>query len=148
MKPRIAYLAYSFTGGPHGAGTPSDNLERARRMAKLIMIEFPDIFVIVPHYAVDAMLDGTITWEEKHEFDEYRRMQGGLMSLALLSRVDMLILGCQPEYKYSHGVTWEWIFAQLLNRSYRKDNPIEIKYVEDMIGEKRYKAIMELREWK
>ena len=148
MEPRLAYLAFSFSGGPHGMGTPSDNLERARRIAKLIMLESPDIFVIVPHYAVDAMLDGTITWKEKHEFGEWRRLQGGLMSLAFLARCDILILGCPPEYKYSHGVTWEWIFTQLLNRSYRKDNPIEILYAEDMIGEKRYKAIMELKEWK
>ena len=143
--PKLAYLAFAFTGGEHGIGTPRVNSEKARQMAIAIMKDNPDWFVIVPHYSVDAMLDGTIIWEGQLDFGKWRRSQGGLMSLAFLARADILILGCDPQYKYSHGVTWEWIFTQLLNRSYRKDNPIKIVYAKDLLGEELYMKIMETK---
>lgn len=134
--PKLAYFAYSFTGGKHGTGTASSNTKWAGQMAKKIMEKHPDVFVLVPHYAVDAMLDGTITWRRK-DWDERRRMYGGMMSLALVAKCDIFILGCPPEYKYSHGVTWEWVFVNLLNRSWRKDNPIKIVTLEEMMKNER-----------
>jgi len=142
--PTLVYLAFAFSGDP------TENTKKAREMALILMTEHPDWFVIVPHYTVDALLDGTLDWRSMTEkdFSQERRRLGGVGSLAFVYRCDILILGCDPTYGKSSGVTWEWISAQLLNQSYRKDNPIEILYAEDLLGEKRYKAIMEGLPWK
>jgi len=143
--PKLVYLAFAFSGDP------TENTKKVREMALILMVEHPDWFIFVPHYAVDALLDGTINWEGRDiekDFNQERRQLGGIRSLAWVYRCDILILGCDPTYGKSSGVTWEWISAQLLNQSYRKDNPIEIMYAEDLLGEKRYKAIMEGRPWK
>jgi len=126
--PIVAYLAYKFSYDP------TKNTAEARKMAINIMKKHPDWFVIVPHYTCDAMLDGTVNWR-KHwsNFDKWRRLQAGKMSFAFLSKCDMLILGCEPEYSESHGVTWEYIFTQILNASYRKDNPIKVIRYEEAL---------------
>lgn len=132
---KLAYLAYSFTGGVHGSGSPTENTERARKWALEIMKKHPDIYVIVPHYCVDAILDGTVTWDMRKlkEFSKERRKMGGMLSVMLVSRCDIFILGCPPEYKYSHGVTWEWVLVHTLNATTRKDNPIKIVTIEEML---------------
>jgi len=140
--PIIAYLAFSFTGSFHGVGNPKVNTERARQMALAIMKVHPEWNIIVPHYAIDAMLDGTNKWDKVETFKESRRKKGGIMSLAFLSKADILILGCEPTYQVSHGVTWEYIFANLLNDSWRKDNSIKIVYAETIIGKEKYERIM------
>jgi hypothetical protein len=144
-KPIMAYLAFSFSGSVHGMGLPKSNTERARRLALAIMEEKPEWCVLVPHYAIDAMLDGTNKWAKGTKFSEDRRKLGGIMSLNFLSNSDILILGCDPVYKISHGVTWEYVFANLLNESWRAKNPIEIIYAKDIIGENKYIKIMELK---
>jgi hypothetical protein len=135
--PTLAYLAFAFSQDPTGC------TKKAREMAITIMKEHPDWTVIVPHYTVDALLDGIVNWDKNMKFSKWRRGQGAIMCLAILSHIDILILGCEPEYSSSSGVTWEWTHARLLNQSYRKDNPIEIFSIKDLIGEKRYNEIME-----
>lgn len=140
--PTLVYLAFLFSSDPTG------NTKKAREMALILMNEHPDWLVISPHYAVDVLLDDTVSWEKNQKFSDWRRGQAGFMALGFVFRCDILVLGCDPNYDKSTGVTWEWIAARLLNQSYRKDNPIEILYAKDLIGEERYKAIMEGRPWK
>jgi len=142
-KPIMVYLAFSFTGSSHGLGHPKYNTEKARRLAIEAMKVHPEWYVIVPHYAIDAMLDGTIEWDKKKIWTKERRRRGGIMSLAFLSHCDILLLGCNPEYKVSHGVTWEWIFTNLINTSWRKDNPIQIIHIKGIIGKEKYYEILE-----
>ena len=135
-SPTIAYLAFAFSKNP------TVMTQKAHLLALKIMEKRPDWFVLVPHFAVDAMLDGVVDWKKDYCFDENRRMIGGLMSLAFLSNAHILILGIEPKYEYSSGVTWENIFVHLLNKSWRKNNPIQIVRVKDIIGECEYKKII------
>ena len=96
-------------------------------MAIKLMKRHPSWFVIVPHYAIDAMLDGTVDWADAStNFTEWRRTRAGMMSIAFLSCANIMVLGCNPTYKNSSGVTWEHVIAQVMNLSYRKDNPLKI----------------------
>jgi len=128
---KLGYLAYKFSGDP------TENTKIARDMALRIMQKHPDIWVIVPHFTVDGLLDGTVEWTGKTDkqckFTKERRLLGGLGSVMIISKIDILILGCEPEYAVSSGVTWEWVITHFLNRSYRKDNPIEITTYEEMV---------------
>jgi len=119
--PVLVYLAYKFSG------KPTENTEKARQMAITLMKHRPDWFVILPHYAIDAMLDGVVDWGTNFDnFTAWRRTQAGMMSIAFLSKADIMVLGCEPTYKSSSGVTWEHVIAKVLNLSYRKKNPIKI----------------------
>jgi len=128
--PTLVYLAYKFSNNP------TKNTEEARNMAISLMKKHHDWFVFVPHYAVDAMLDGTIKWTENMEFSKWRRTQAGMMCFAFLPKMDIIVFGCDPAYGESCGVTWENIFVKVLNQSWRKDNPIKtMSYNEAMNSE-------------
>jgi len=119
--PILVYLAYKFSGDA------TENTKEARRMAITLMKHHLNWFVLLPHYAIDAMLDGTIDWGKYfNNFTEWRRTRAGMMSIAFVMRCDIMVLGCKPDYQNSHGVTWEHIVARVMNLSYRKDNPIKI----------------------
>ena len=134
--PILVYLSYKFSGNP------TKNTERARDMSMKLMKKHPDWFVFCPHYSIDALLDGKVIWEEKDKEvwdkdDAWRRFQAGYMSAGFLLRCDIMVLGCEPIYSESHGVTWETIIANVINVSYRRNNPIEIiTYKEAMEIEK------------
>lgn len=132
IEPILVYLSYKFSNNP------TLNTKVARLIAIEIMKKHPDWYVIVPHFAIDALLDGTVKWEDGHKFDEWRRGQAGLMAIAFLSRCDKMILGCTPTYEHSAGVTWEWNFVKLLNTSWKKDNPIEIVELKDAMDLDKY----------
>jgi len=140
--PTLVYFAFAFSGDP------TENTKKVREMTLILMKEHPDWFFIVPHYAVDVLLDGTCVWTKDFEFSEWRRGQAGSTCIGLLYRCDKIILGCDPTYGKSSGVTWEWITVRVLNQSYRKDSPIEILFAKDLIGEERYNAIIEGKPWK
>lgn len=124
---KIAYLAFKFSGDPTG------NTEQARQMAIQIMKKHPDWFVFVPHYAIDALLDGTIKWKGKTNFSKWRRSQAGIMCIGFLTRSDILILGCEPTYENSSGVTWEFTFTSFFNQTFRKNSPLKIMSYEEAI---------------
>lgn len=127
----LVYLAYKFSYDA------TKSTKEAREMAIALMKKHPDWIVISPHYAVDVMLDGKMSWgKEDFELwneDDWRRIQAGLMAAGFLSRADIMVLGCKPLYSESHGVTWEYIIANMLNYSYRKDNPIKIMTYEEVM---------------
>ena len=120
--PILVYLAYAFSNDP------TNNTKKAREMALSLMKKHPDWFIISPHYAVDALLDGTVDWTGMGEkdFGKWRRTQAGLMAAGFMSRCDIIVLGCNPNYGASSGVTWENIIAKLLNMSWRRDDNIKI----------------------
>jgi hypothetical protein len=130
--PTLVYLSYKFSNDP------TFNTKVARLLALKIMEKHPEWYVLVPHFCVDAMLDGVVKWKEGFKFSEWRRGRAGLMAIAFLSRCDKVILGCEPTYEQSAGVTWEWNFVKLLNSSWRKDNPIEIIHLKDAIDLSEY----------
>lgn len=121
-EPTMVYLAYAFSNNP------TENTKKAREMAIALMKRHPDWFVLSPHFAVDALLDGTVDWSNMgpNDFSKWRRTQAGLMALAFISVCHIIVLGCEPTYEVSHGVTWEHIVTNLLNKSWRKKNQIRI----------------------
>lgn len=123
--PIIVYLANPFTGHP------AKNTKIERDMALALEAKHPGWYVIAPHFAVDALIDGTIDWKGKSNFSQERRIRAGEKCLALIWKIDVLVLGCKPEYKYSAGVTWEYVFTALLNHGPRKDNPIKVMSYEE-----------------
>lgn len=126
--PKMAYLAFAFSGNP------TENTRREREMALKIMKVHPDWFVFSPHYAIDGLLDGRVNWgRAKSNFTQERRIRAGMMSLAFLYRTDIMILGCEPTYKDSPGVTWEYVSVRVWNESFRKDNPIKIITLEEAL---------------
>lgn len=127
--PTLVYLAFAFSNDPTG------NTKKAREMAIKLMKKHPDWLVLSPHFAVDAMLDGTVDWTgmREEDFGEWRRTQAGLMAAGFMSRSDIIVLGCNPNYGKSSGVTWENIIALLLNMSWRRDNNIRIMTYEEAI---------------
>lgn len=127
--PTFVYLAFSFSN------SPTDNTKKAREMVIELMKKHPDWLVFCPHYAIDALLDGKIDWTgmKEKDFSQWRRTQAGLMAAGFMSRSNILVLGCNPTYGVSSGVTWEHIIAKLLNMSWRRDNPIKIITYEEAI---------------
>lgn len=126
--PTLVYLAYAFSSNP------TRNTKEAREMAIALMKKHPDWIIICPHYAVDALLDGTIDWARKlgeKDFTKWRRTQAGLMAAGILSRCDIMVLGCEPTYNVSSGVTWENIISILLSISWRRENPIKVMTYEE-----------------
>ena len=125
--PILVYLAYKFSRNP------TENTKEARDMAIALMKKHPDWLIICPHYAVDALLDGTVNWDgmNENDFGEWRRNQAGLMAAGLMSRCNIVVLGCPPTYEESSGVTWEHIIIQLLNNSWKRNDQIKIMTYEE-----------------
>lgn len=127
-EPTLVYFAYKFSCDP------TENTEKARLMSIELMKNHPDWIVICPHYTIDALFDGCVNWDEKKiDVENLPVWKRGYMGIGILSRCDIMVLGCPPTYKESAGVTWEFIFAKLLNDSWRKNNPIKIMTYEDAI---------------
>ena len=133
-SPILVYLAYKFSYNA------TQSTKEARDMAITLMRKHPDWIILSPHYAVDVLLDGKLEWGEedlkKWNTDDWRRFQAGFMAAGFLSRCDIMVLGCEPRYSESHGVTWEFIIANMLNVSWRKDNPIKIMKYEEALNAK------------
>lgn len=106
--PLLAYIAY-----PYAKPNPKENTEKVRKIATKIMKKYPNIFVIVPHTAVDVTLFGDIP----DEFED-RPIEDNLLAIQLeytiLSKIDLLILGCDLDYTTSSGMVWEVAFIQWL----------------------------------
>lgn len=110
INTRIAYLAF-----PYGSA-PRENTEKASKIATAIMKKDPTIFVIVPHTAIDVTLFGEIP-----EVVEEHKVEDHLIALKLeytvLTKVDLLILGCPLDFKVSQGMIWEAAFVEWLNKN-------------------------------
>lgn len=106
--PTLAYIAY-----PYAKPNPRENTEKVRAIASEIMKKYPNIFVIVPHTAVDITLFGEIpdVFEDHPLEDNLLAIQ---LEYTILSKIELLILGCDLDYSNSSGMVWEAAFVRWL----------------------------------
>ena len=123
-KPTMAYICYPYSSNP------KSNTLKARKLACEIMERHPNIFIIVPHTAVDMTLFGQ--FEErtaKHTTKDHEDAER--CEYVILSKIDLFIIG--TDYKdMSSGMTWEHTFVQKLNRERRRK--VDIKFVKELLS--------------
>lgn len=93
------------------------------------MKKYPNIFIILPHTAVDTTLFGD--FEERtgeHTTEDHELAQR--LEYIILSKIDLFIIGV--EYKdMSSGMTWEHSYCKWLNETRKKQ--IEIKFIRELL---------------
>jgi len=102
--PTIGYLAYPFFNNPE------KNSEEVRYLALKLMEKYPNLFIIVPHFAVGALVLGEIP--DRPSFSAEDNFNAGVMELNILSKVDFFIIGKDLDYHESAGCCWEYIFCR------------------------------------
>ena len=108
-RPYLAYLSYPFSRNPIKFG------EEACSIARKIMIKHPNVFVIVPHTAVDVTVFGPL----KEKITDYNNKDHTLSSqleFTILSKIDIFIQGVPDDPSVSMGCIWEHSFVCWLNR--------------------------------
>lgn len=122
--PLLAYIAYPFA-----KPNPRKNTEEVRKIACEIMKKYPNVFIIVPHTAVDMTFFGDIP-----EKIEGRSIEDNLLAVHLeftiLSKIDLFILGCDLNYTVSSGMCWEAAFVRWLQIQGKQ---IVIAHVEELL---------------
>ena len=111
-KRLIAYLSYPFSRNPIGY------TKEVCEYAKKIMTKFPNIFIIIPHTAVDITLYG----EAKEKITDYEPRDHTLaaqLEFTILNKIDLFIQGVSDDPTVSMGCIWEHSFVLWLN-SWRK----------------------------
>ena len=104
----MAYLSYPFSRDPRGF------TKEVCIHAKKIMEKYPNIFIIVPHTAVDVTMFG----EPKEKITDYGARDHSLapqLEFTILSKIDMFIQGVPDDPTVSMGCIWEHSFVQWLN---------------------------------
>lgn len=120
---KLAYLSYPYSDGP------KKRTDEVVKLARKIMAKHPEIFVIVPHTAVDYTLFGEIPEKiTDHKVDDH--LVAPIMEFIILSKVDMFIIGCPLDVTVSKGMIWEWAFCKW--RQLNGEN-VEIVKVEELI---------------
>jgi len=99
---KMAYLSYPYSDDPPG------RIEEVKRLAHKIMEKHKELVLIVPHLAIDSIIEPFI--------DSDNWLFAGTWELELIARCDILILGCPLDYKVSPGMVWEWAFAKWLGK--------------------------------
>jgi len=111
-KSLIAYLTYPYSNDPKG------NTKKARELTCKIMKKYPNIFIIVPHTAVDNTLFGDfIERKEKHANEDH--INAILCEFIILEKIDIFILGTKKE-DMSTGMCWEYSYVLHLNQIRKK----------------------------
>lgn len=121
----LAYLTYPYSDNPQ------KRTAEATAIARKIMKKHKNIFVIVPHTAVDLTLFGDAPKDVKeHKMEDH--IIAVILEYTILSKIDMLILGHKLDWEISEGMCWEYGFVK-----WRIANGEKIKIVEakDLIGE-------------
>ena len=104
----MAYISYPFSRDPRGL------TKEVCVYAKKIMEKFPNIFVIVPHTAVDFTMFG----EPKEKITDYGERDHSLapqIEFTILSKIDLFIQGVPDDPTVSTGCIWEHAFVEWLN---------------------------------
>jgi hypothetical protein len=120
----LAYLSYSFSSDPKGL------TKTASRIATRIMRKYPNIFIIVPHTAVDV----TVYGPPKASCEGYK--DGGFacqLEYTILEKIDMFIQGVPDDPKVSMGCIWEHAYVLHLNKIRKKQ--IIVVTPEELLGE-------------
>jgi len=122
-KPTLAYLCFPYSCDPKG------NTLRGRLLALQIMKKHPNIFIVLPHTAVDMTLFGEFHERKKrHTTEDHETAE--TCEYIILSKIDLLIIG--TEFKdMSPGMTWEHSFVLKLNRERKKQ--VSIQYAKEML---------------
>jgi hypothetical protein len=107
-KPLIAYMSYPFSKNP------KQFTKEVCKFAKEIMLKHPNIFVIVPHTAVDYTMYGP---PRKHITDYGQRDHtiAAQLEFSILWNIDIFIQGVPDDPMVSMGCIWEHSFAHWLN---------------------------------
>jgi len=122
-KPKIAYLSYPFSKDPIGY------TKEACSLAKEIMKKHADIFIIVPHSAVDYTLFG-----EPKDISGYKdtdHLLAPQLEFTILWNIDIFIRGKPLDSKVSIGCIWEEAFVRWLN--IWRDKKIKITTPEELM---------------
>ena len=123
-KPTLAYMCYPYSSDPMG------NTKKARVLAASIMDKHPNVFIILPHTAVDMTLFGEFHERaSKHSVEDHERAEN--CEYVILSKIDLFIIGTDYDDMTS-GMTWEHTFVKKLNRERRRQ--IDIKYASELLG--------------
>lgn len=123
-KPILAYMAF-----PYARPSPKQNMEKARKIAKAIMKKYPNIFIILPHTAVDMTLFGYVPEVvEDHPLEDH--LIAGQLEFTILSKVDLFILGCELDFAVSQGMCWETAFVRWLQSQGKN---IQIVHAEELL---------------
>ena len=109
VKMKIGYLAYPYRSDPQG------NTMKVRRLALRLMKRHPTLFLIVPHFTVDNLLEGSKFHERAIDY-----------CLALVEKADLLILGTK---KLSEGMQVE--------RGYAHKKRKQVKYATELLRGKK-----------
>ena len=122
-KSTLAYMCFPYSNDPKG------NTFRGRTIAKNIMDKHPNIFIILPHTAVDMTLFG-----EFHERGLVHGVSDHYCACALefiiLDKVDLFIIGTD-HMEMSSGMIWEHAYVDKLNCERRK--VIDVKFAEELL---------------
>jgi hypothetical protein len=125
-KNLIAYLSYPFSKNPKGL------TEEVCVYAKKIMEKFPNMFIIVPHTAVDITMFGP----PREKITDYELRDHSLapqLEFTILSKIDVFIQGVPDNPTVSAGCIWEHAFCLWLN-TWRKRKIIIVTLKEILKG--------------
>lgn len=139
-EPLMAYLSYPFSKNPRLY------TKIACKIASRIMLDHPNMFIIVPHSAVDYTLNG-LPREKITDYDKHDHTIAAKLEFTTILNVDVFIQGVPDDPKVSMGCIWEHSFAQWLNEvnlreKYRK-KAITIIPVNELIRDDELKNIVE-----
>jgi hypothetical protein len=97
-KPILAYMTYPLSNGNF-----EKNRIKAEKLANQIMQKNPNIFVLLAHNAT-------------HFSDRVERYKPIEFDIAIIGKIDMLILGKNLDYNESSGSCWEYCLAKTLGK--------------------------------
>jgi hypothetical protein len=117
-KRLMAYLSYPFSKDPKRF------TEEACQYARKIMEKHPNIFIIVPHTAVDITMFG-LPKDNMILYDIKDHVLAPQLEFTILSKIDVFIRGVPDNPSVSMGCMWESAFVQWLN-TWRKRKVIII----------------------
>jgi len=102
---KLAYLSYPYSDNPR------QRTKEAVKIAQKIMKKHPEIFVIVPHTAVDYTMFGEIP-EKLTDHNQEDHFAAPIMEFIILSKIGLFIIGRPLDVTVSTGMIWEWAFCR------------------------------------
>lgn len=102
MNSIVAYLSYPYTS------KPQEYSEEIKKLALKLQKKYPDLVLILPHFASNWFKDGIKTTDYHALAIHY--------DLVYIQRADIFILRCSLDYCVSQGMVWEVEFAKLLGK--------------------------------
>ena len=98
-KPLLAYMTYPLTNDPEG------NRKKAEALALSIMVLYPTLTILLAHNSTQYL--------EKAE--THRSI---LADIAIIKKVDLVILGRPLNYSESSGCVWEYEISRFFEKEW------------------------------